>query len=219
MVRHDDGHFCHAAGMLRYGGCTLCGNLRTSPRGGAITITSPMKRRVLVSVVVLAFLLPLTIGVFWYSSYSVGEHHTIAGKRWIVSISSGRGRVALSLADTDHASSLAMKPKPGWRHFRGSPEILADLDRGAPLDVFRVYRFGFGAWHAFEGTNVAWRNWGFILPYWFLVVTTAVLPVKWVARRYWPRHRSRHVCVKCGYDLRAHKEGDRCPECGTSVAA
>jgi hypothetical protein len=27
------------------------------------------------------------------------------------------------------------------------------------------------------------------------------------------------LCSHCGYDLRAHGVGERCPECGTSVAA
>jgi hypothetical protein len=30
--------------------------------------------------------------------------------------------------------------------------------------------------------------------------------------------RSHGLCVTCGYDLRAHKLGGRCPECGTVIA-
>lgn len=33
------------------------------------------------------------------------------------------------------------------------------------------------------------------------------------------RRRTRGLCEACGYDLRAHKPGDRCPECGTPVPA
>ena len=33
------------------------------------------------------------------------------------------------------------------------------------------------------------------------------------------RYRVRHgLCPTCSYDLRAHKPGDKCPECGTSIA-
>jgi len=32
------------------------------------------------------------------------------------------------------------------------------------------------------------------------------------------RFRERHgLCLTCGYDLRAHKPGDKCPECGTVI--
>jgi hypothetical protein len=30
--------------------------------------------------------------------------------------------------------------------------------------------------------------------------------------------REQGRCLKCGYDLRAHRAGDRCPECGTTAA-
>jgi hypothetical protein len=33
------------------------------------------------------------------------------------------------------------------------------------------------------------------------------------------RGRLKGTCRQCGYDLRAHKAGDRCPECGSVIAA
>jgi hypothetical protein len=55
------------------------------------------------------------------------------------------------------------------------------------------------------------------LPYWFLTAVAA-LPL---AFRVWGRMRRRpaaeNACVTCGYDLRAHKPGERCPECGTVI--
>src|SRR5688572_25965405 len=51
------------------------------------------------------------------------------------------------------------------------------------------------------------------LPYWFLALLTSIVPVLWLirARRFPKGH-----CRQCGYDLRAHREGERCPECGTA---
>jgi hypothetical protein len=55
----------------------------------------------------------------------------------------------------------------------------------------------------------------FFLPYWIAMASLLVLPVgtvaKWATERSWTR--SRAVCAKCGYDLRASPS--RCPECGT----
>jgi hypothetical protein len=50
----------------------------------------------------------------------------------------------------------------------------------------------------------------------YLVVLFALLPawVVWTRRRRPPPGH----CRKCGYDLRAHRAGERCPECGTVIA-
>ncbi len=59
------------------------------------------------------------------------------------------------------------------------------------------------------------------IPYSYLAVLCAVMPTIWLLTRKRRRHRHRlahGLCLKCGYDLRAHKPGDRCPECGTVTA-
>ena len=56
------------------------------------------------------------------------------------------------------------------------------------------------------------------IPYWMLVLLTAI-PTLLGGRRWLKNRRlaKRGLCHQCGYDLRAHHPGDRCPECGTPV--
>jgi hypothetical protein len=52
-----------------------------------------------------------------------------------------------------------------------------------------------------------------VIPYWFIVTLTGILPVRWWLLRR--RQRERVVtgrCLGCGYDLRG--SSGRCPECG-----
>jgi hypothetical protein len=61
-----------------------------------------------------------------------------------------------------------------------------------------------------------------VVPYWFLALVSAALPLWWLRRyppRTWesPRARRRRragLCPWCGYDLRATP--GRCPECGAA---
>jgi hypothetical protein len=58
------------------------------------------------------------------------------------------------------------------------------------------------------------------IPHWFLAAIFAILPLCWLRRIKEQRRRARSgLCYHCGYDLRAHKPGDRCPECGAPVLA
>jgi hypothetical protein len=59
------------------------------------------------------------------------------------------------------------------------------------------------------------QGWRAGAPFWFLVVLTAILPIKYLLRRRRiSRSRSSGQCQVCGYDLRATP--NRCPECGAA---
>jgi hypothetical protein len=52
-----------------------------------------------------------------------------------------------------------------------------------------------------------------VLPYWFLIIATAIAPLLVLIRLvFGKRRRVAGLCTKCGYDLRATPQ--RCPECG-----
>jgi hypothetical protein len=52
--------------------------------------------------------------------------------------------------------------------------------------------------------------------HWLLAALLAIAPGTWALRRRRLSRRQRAgCCLACGYDLRAHGAGERCPECGT----
>lgn len=54
-------------------------------------------------------------------------------------------------------------------------------------------------------------------PYWFLALATGILPF-WQALKFRRRRAmGPGICPACHYDLRAHRPGDKCPECGTPI--
>ena len=61
-----------------------------------------------------------------------------------------------------------------------------------------------------------------VIPDSYLAIVSAIMPAIWLATRKRRRRKDRlahGLCLKCGYDLRAHKPGDNCPECGTAITS
>jgi hypothetical protein len=84
---------------------------------------------------------------------------------------------------------------------------------------------GLGVWHGRSPANdpTAAPYFGLVIPFLLAVFATALLPALWVSLGYAHLRRQRRsrinvLCPICSYDLRAHKPGDHCPECGTAVA-
>lgn len=64
------------------------------------------------------------------------------------------------------------------------------------------------------------RYWYIDLPWWVPTLCCVAALVCMLVRSPGLRRRSRlahNLCPTCAYDLRAHKAGDRCPECGTPI--
>jgi len=58
-----------------------------------------------------------------------------------------------------------------------------------------------------------------LFPQW-LAAGMAALPLAWALWRWWRAPpQPMGICATCHYDLRAHKPGDKCPECGTLIVA
>ena len=71
------------------------------------------------------------------------------------------------------------------------------------------------------GGGSGWRHYWELevtVPYW-LLTTLFLLPVlpRFVDFMRQTRRKKRNHCTKCNYDLRAHKPGAKCPECGTPI--
>jgi hypothetical protein len=57
-----------------------------------------------------------------------------------------------------------------------------------------------------------------MIPAFYPPVGFLILPGVWWILRWRDRRRKLEGhCVKCGYDLRAHRPGQRCPECGEGI--
>jgi len=68
-----------------------------------------------------------------------------------------------------------------------------------------------------SGAAVTVRDRLRVIPYWFMVTATGLIPAWWLCRAIRVRvrrRRNRWACTSCGYDCRATPE--RCPECDAS---
>jgi len=59
----------------------------------------------------------------------------------------------------------------------------------------------------------------FLAPYWVCIPMLLGFPLLILIRRRLSKAFREGLCPKCGYDLRAHAPGDKCPECGTPIPA
>jgi len=89
---------------------------------------------------------------------------------------------------------------------------------------FQTRGAGFG-YYAKEGEveSIYLSRLGIAVPNWFTIALLAIVPVlairNWRRKAREKRRICEYCCPKCGYDLRAHGIGDKCPECGTHIGS
>jgi hypothetical protein len=103
--------------------------------------------------------------------------------------------------DPDRDGNHALVGGAGLGHGNGGrsgDELLHELEYGnRPHWGFRL------------GTDLLDDDGFVLIPYWFLLAVSAILPSIWLMKR---RKAQPECCKNCGYDLRASPV--RCPECG-----
>src|SRR5262249_15968855 len=90
----------------------------------------------------------------------------------------------------------------GFAYFRGS-KILS-VPSPDPITIM-------GLCDDFPTTIIA-------CPFWLLIALTLSPTAAYILNSLRRHHRQSHAfCSKCSYDVRAHKAGDKCPECGSPI--
>jgi hypothetical protein len=156
----------------------------------------------------VSLLLCVAVCVLWVRSYRVGD-----------------GAVWKPSADDDayYSTYVALGrwrfDKGHWRNH--AADFYRDVDAVPGYIEANAGRFGFALELLHDDTPDGHIR--LVFPLWAPALLTAALPALVFAfhlrRRRTARRQRAGLCPTCGYDLRAHREGDRCPECGAPSPA
>ncbi len=179
-----------------------------------------MKRRLFTLAAAFSLVLSIATVVLWVRSYSLASYaeweHLAKSEAWWWRLHSAGGGISYQYAKEvyyrsgitpDHSNAFKLS------EFQDEPsrdeQLFFDRRWGA---------LGFKLFFTSQRTN--WfhgSGWELIVPHWFAVICSTVLPLLWIRQtRRRRRERVQGACTNCGYDLRATP--DRCPECATVPA-
>ena len=172
----------------------------------------------------LAILLLLPVNRVYRQHLSYGSGFSSREHRYTMQLMLDAGGLCIS-AGREQRLDPSYEPPVGLSFvLRRGPEAVQGLARslfGAPT---RCLGIGWGTTssvaHADNGRVpvVSTSRYGLSLPYWLLLLMTAIPVALWLRPRVQRAIRGkRGLCQNCGYDLRG--AAGRCPECGESLSA
>ena len=192
-----------------------------------------MNRRLLNTLAALSLLLCAAAVVLWVRGYRVAEQAGVrrsdASRRvrteWSV-LNSGGGLRLLYHRNVVREQFVYdfFEARRPWRgaYLSAGPPAPMRIWPGPGEGRFYATGLGFGVEvRKLDPPDYSDHMYSVIVPWWFLVLATALLPARWavrfgreVLRRR--RENARGRCRHCGYDLRATPT--QCPECGAAVS-
>ena len=124
----------------------------------------------------------------------------------------------LTPADAEAAvvsAHMFLDARPGW-HRISFPAPFNHL--GIEREPMQLSFLGLKA----GGRDMDWKI--LQVPLWQIALLLGSLPTFIAMKWAWKKHgaarsAARGRCVHCGYDLRAHATGEKCPECGTIIVS
>jgi hypothetical protein len=159
---------------------------------------------------------------WWTLAESPGRSEWSHRSMWL-----GRGRLRIDWVwGLDTGSSVqAPAVKPGFSWGSGpANSVYVQIDGPPPQFACWGVVIDRNAYElpSWDGMGLKrFLGWILVVPMWMAVVPLGVLPVIQTLRMMGHRRRARReamgLCPFCGYDLRAHKAGQRCPECGQLI--
>ena len=174
-----------------------------------------MFRRLFYAAACVSALLLLATLIVWPVSYygrDYARYVTTGGDEYVVAADSGRAVVARNSGWHD---------TPGW-YFRATDPVWSlwsylTWNTPDPDSSFTAPTFLGVSW--LDPTLDGPSETTVFIPFSYLAILFSILPLL-AFRSIRRQRRLARVghCSKCGYNLCAHKPGDKCPECGTPVA-
>ncbi len=186
-----------------------------------------MKRYLFHILSAVSLLLCVAMVVLWVRSYSSYDVYSRSRDRFrepqltidTRGILTASGRLIFL---RNHAELVISKEEEIRRFGTTAEDNVSWGHRQQKASSFPIAQFGGDSSMRLAADSVGFPFTTVTIPFWLLTILLAVLPSMWAmtySRRRIKHNRRFRLCIKCGYDLRAHKPNEKCPECGTSVSA